>query len=373
MIYRTPSITSALQGELDRLAGLRNALGDEVKTRSRWMGSLRREVRASSIESSTSIEGFSVSPEEALALTSGLEIADRDEEDRQAVACYARAMDHVGTMSIDPSFRWLDRVILDLHFEACHFQREKDPGLWRTGPIGVTGRDGSLEYRGPDGGQVVALMGEVIEWLATGDLEVDVVVRAAMAHLHLISVHPFRDGNGRVSRIVQSLVLARQGLAAPEFFSIEEYLRAHTQEYYAALLGVQGGSYQPERDASSWIAFCVKAHIAQAQQRLAQIEQAAKRWQYLEALTGERGWPDRLTIALEQSLLGGTERGKYGEEAEVSPATASADFRRLLDAGLVVQRGRGRSTGYVASDLLREAIEDPSISGLRRESDGGRC
>lgn len=320
------------------------------------MGSLRREVRASSIEGSTSIEGFSVSPEEALALTSGRETSARDEESRQAVACYARAMDHVGTMGVDSSFRWLDRVILDLHFDACHFQRDQDPGLWRTGPIGVTVADGSLEYRGPDGEQVGKLMSEVVEWLADGDVDADVVVRAAMAHLHVISVHPFRDGNGRVSRIVQSLVLARDGLSSPEFFSIEEYLGAHTQEYYAALRQVQAGSYQPQRDASGWVAFCVEAHLVQARQRLAQIERAATRWRYLEELVAERGWPKRLVIALEQSLVGGTERGKYGEEADVSPATASADFRRLVDAGLVDQRGRGRNTSYVASPGLRKAL-----------------
>ena len=73
MIYSTPPITPALQEQLNELAKLREALGEEVKTPSRWMGSLRREVRASSIESSTSIEGFSVSPEEALALVSGQE------------------------------------------------------------------------------------------------------------------------------------------------------------------------------------------------------------------------------------------------------------------------------------------------------------
>lgn len=319
------------------------------------MGSLRREVRASSIESSTSIEGFSVSPEEALALVNGREAADRD-EDQQAVACYARAMDHVGTMAIDPSFHWLDRVILDLHFEACHFQRDKQPGLWRTGPIGVTAADGSLEYRGPDGERVVGLMDEVVDWLANGDLEVDVVVRAAMAHLHVTSVHPFRDGNGRVSRIVQSLILARDGLASPEFLSIEEYLGAHTQEYYAALREVQGGGYRPERDASSWVAFCIEAHIAQARQRLAQIEQAAARWEALERIVGRRDWPERLLIALEQSLVGGTDRAKYSAEAGVSLPTASADFRRLLDAELVDQLGRGRSINYRASDRLREAL-----------------
>lgn len=356
MIFATPQITPALQRQLAELDKLRAALGAEVKTSSRWMGSLRREVRASSIESSTSIEGFSVSPEEALVLANNRDVADRDQENRQAVACYARAMDHVGTMGVDPSFRWADRVILDLHFDACYFQPDKDPGLWRTGPIGVTAADGLLEYEGPDSERVVPLMDEVVKWLATGDLEVDVVVRAAMAHLHVVSIHPFRDGNGRVSRIVQSLVLAREGAAAPEFFSIEEYLGSHTQEYYAALREAQGGSYQPDRDASRWVTFCVVAHLAQARQRLAQIKEAATRWASLEELVGARNWPDRLVIALEQSLVGGTDRSKYGEEAAVSPATASADFRRLLDAGLVEQRGRGRNINYLASEPLRALI-----------------
>lgn len=362
MIYATPPITPALQQDLDELAKLRAALGAEVKTRSRWMGSLRRQVRASSIESSTSIEGFSVSPEEALALANDRDVADRDQESRQAVACYARAMDHVGTMGVDPSFRWVDRAILDLHFDACYFQRDKDPGLWRTGPIGVTAPDGSLEFEGPDNERVVPLMEEVVEWLAIRDLEVDVVVRAAMAHLHVASVHPFRDGNGRVARIVQSLVLARAGLSAPEFFSIEEYLGGHTPEYYAALREAQGGSFQPGRDASGWVSFCVVAHLAQARQRLAQIKQAATRWASLEELADARNWPDRLVIALEQSLAGGTDRGKYGAEADVSPATASADFRRLLDAGLVEQRGRGRSTSYLASERLRDMLKDASAA-----------
>jgi Fic family protein len=356
MIYATPPIDATLRQQLDELAELRAALGSEVKTPSRWMGRLRREVRASSIESSTSIEGFSVSPEEALELIDGRDVSDRDGENRQAVACYARAMDRVGTMAVDPSFRWADRVILDLHFDVCYFQRDKNPGLWRTGPIGVTAADGSLEYLGPDAGRVAALMDEVIAWLAEGDLEADVVVRAAMAHLHVTSVHPFRDGNGRIARIVQSLLLARAGLTTPEFFSIEEYLSNHTQEYYAALRDVQAGGYQPDRDASGWVSFCVQAHLAQARRRLAQIEAAATRWSALEELVEARSWPDRLAIALEQSLRGGTDRGKYAQEADVSQATASADFRRLLDAGLVTQRGRGRNTRYLASEMLREAV-----------------
>lgn len=320
------------------------------------MGSLRREIRAASITSSTSIEGFSVDPEEGIVLIERRTAALGD-ENRNAVVCYARAMDHAATMAADPSFRWSERAILDLHFDACYFQRDKDPGLWRTGPIGVTAADGSLEFHGPDAGDVPALMAEVVGWLAKEELGVDVAVRAAMAHLNVISVHPFRDGNGRISRIVQSLVLALSGTSSPEFFSIEEYLGQHTQAYYSALREAQGGGFHPERDATSWVEFCIEAHIAQARQRLNQIERAAARWSRLEALIADRSWPERLTIALEQALAGRTDRSRYAQEAEVSPATASNDLRRLQDAGLLRRRqAGGPSTAYEASDLLHDIL-----------------
>ncbi len=361
MLYATPTLTPDLQARLAELDRLRRTLASEVSRPTRWLGSLRRSLRARSIEGSTSIEGFSLAPEDALALIDGDASAEPEDENRMAVACYARAMDHVGALAQDPVFRWLDRVILDLHFDACYFQRDKDPGLWRGDPIGVTANDGSLEFQGPDADAVPGLMAELVAWLQDGDLDANVVVRAAMAHLHLTSIHPFRDGNGRVSRIVQSLVLARDGLMSPEFSSIEEYLGENTPAYYAALREVQDGGYKPERDASSWIAFCIDAHIAQAERRLAQIKMAAARWDHLEALVEKRGWPDRLAIALEQSLIGGTDRARYGKEADVSVATASADFRRLLDGGLVEQKGKGRSTRYHASHRLRaEVPTEPS-------------
>jgi Fic family protein len=359
MIYAPPQIDAALRGQLDTLHGLRQQLGTEVTRPARWLGSLRREVRAASIESSTSIEGYSVDPAEAIALTSGAKQPGSDDENRMAVACYARAMDHVGAMAEDPTFRWLDRVILDLHFDACHFQRGKDPGLWRSGEIAVTGPRG-IDYQGPPGRDVIGLMNEVVDWLAQDD-ETDVIVKAAVAHLNVISVHPFRDGNGRISRIVQSLVLALDGLVSPEFSSIEEYLGSHTRDYYAALREAQGGGYQPRRDTAGWVGFCLDAHIAQARQRLAQIDEAAKRWSYLEELVEERSWPERFTIALEQSLIGGTDRAAYMQEADISRASASNDFRRLLDSGLVEQTGRGRTIGYRASERLRQATVESLV------------
>jgi Fic family protein len=157
---------------------------------------------------------------------------------------------------------------------------------------------------------------------------------------------------------VQSLVLAREGLLAPELVSIEEHLGRNTDAYHATLQRVQGGSYRPERDAAPWVRFCVQAHREQARRRLEQIAGAAKRWSFLEQLVERRNWPDRLVIALEQSLLQGVGRASYGAEADVSAPTASNDFRRLLDAGLVVQQGKGRTTRYVASESLRGELHD---------------
>lgn len=348
-----------LAGAAERLAeldALWARLDREVSAPAPWIGNLRRLAQASAVESSVSIEGFSVAPGEALEIVAGAETLPLDDEGRSAVAAYAHAMDHVEVLALDPAFRWLDRVILDLHFDACAFQRDKSPGRWRSGPIRVTAPDGGTAYEGPDADEVVALMAEVIDWLDAADPGIHVAVLAAMAHLHLVSVHPFRDGNGRVARIVQALVLARGGLLSPEFSSIEDYIAAHSADYYAVLRQVQGGRYRPDGDASKWVDFCLDAHIAQARRRLEQVADAATRWAALERIALMNSWPDRLVIALEQSLVGGTDRSLYVREAGVSAPTASNDLRRLRDAGLVVQIGRGRSVRYHASDDLRARI-----------------
>jgi Fic family protein len=355
MIYATPQLDAPLRDDLAEFDRLCDELGARAGAAGPWLGSLRRQWRSSSAESSIEIEGFRVPSEERLAITSGAEPADPTDEDRMALASYARAMDHVGVMAADEGFEWVERVVLDLHFDACYFQKDQHPGLYRKTAIGVTGLEGRPPaYVGPPAEEVRPLMGEVTRWMCSGDLDAHLVVRAAMAHLHVVSVHPFEDGNGRISRIVQSLALALGGLLAPEFVTIEEHLGEHTEAYYVALREVQGGAYRPQRDATPFVRLCVEAHLAQARRRLLQLDRAAERWHYLERLVAERGWPDRLVIALEQSLFDATDRTKYADEAGVSAPTASNDLRRLLDAGLITRQGRGRATRYVASERVSD-------------------
>lgn len=357
MIYAVPTLSKKTVAELTRLDDLREQLGEQARQPVRWMGRLRRSFRAEAASSSIGIEGFHVTPREALDVVERHGDVPEADEDRAALACYARAMDHATTMAGDPSFRWLDRVILDLHFDACWFQPDRRPGLWRTGPVSVTMPDGAgLAYVGPDASDVPALMGEVVEWLSA-DTDDHVVVRAAMAHLNVVSVHPFEDGNGRISRIVQSLVLGRDGVLGPDLASIEEYLGRDTRGYYDVLRKVQAGSYQPQRDAAAWVDFCVRAHVEQARRRLDQLAAAGRRWAALEAIVESRGWPDRLVIALEHALFGRVDRASYVREADVSDASASNDLRRLVDAGFLVAQGQGRNVHYVPTPQLLELID----------------
>ena len=160
-----------------------------------------------------------------------------------------------------------------------------------------------------------------------------------MAHLNLVSIHPFRDGNGRVARIVQSLVLAKEGLLRPELVSIEPYLGRHTREYYAALEEVQGPSFDPARDASAWVEFCIEAHVFEATERRRWLEIANARHSFCERLAREHGYPERFVLALDQGAARLADnqrrlpaRGRRGEpDRGTGPAATPA--RRLARAG----------------------------------------
>src|ERR1700689_3066051 len=96
-------------------------------------------------------------------------------------------------------------------------------------------------------------------------LNSDPIVRSAMAHLNLVMIHPFRDGNGRMARALATLVLTRSDIGEPEFSSIEEWLGANTDDYYSVLAHTGHGSWQPRDNAHMWLTFNLRAHHMQAQ------------------------------------------------------------------------------------------------------------
>ncbi|MDQ6703397.1 MAG: Fic family protein [Pseudomonadota bacterium] len=116
-----------------------------------------------------------------------------------------------------------------------------NPGNYRRGWIGVrNSATGEVVHEGVDRDQLEELMSALIDYL--NDKEVGTpILKAAMAHLNLTLIHPFSDGNGRTARCLQTAVLAKEGIAAPEFSSIEEYIGRNQQEYYDILASTGGG------------------------------------------------------------------------------------------------------------------------------------
>ena len=349
---KSPSLLKRLS-ELDELRRyLAQNLGDSAQP---WTGALRRLAAAEATVGSTSIEGYGASLEDTVEILAGRHPSGTSGETRRIIAAYSQAMDRVAVLAEDRRFEWSPQTILDLHFLVCHPQPEAGPGRFRDGSIIVTRGPGREPYRPPPASDVPALVGEAVAWLTSRDLSRHPVVRAAMAHLNLVSIHPFRDGNGRLARVVQSLVLAREGLLRPELVSIEPYLGRHTREYYAVLEEVQGRTFEPHRDVSTWIEFCIEAHVFEAAERRRWLEVAYARHDFCEELARREGYPQRFSIALDQALLGlPVTNADYRRETDIASPTAAQDLQRLRRDGWLEQEGGGRSVRYVAGKKLRE-------------------
>jgi Fic family protein len=167
------------------------------------------------------------------------------------------------------------------------------------------------------------------------------MVRAAMAHLNLVMIHPFRDGNGRMARCLQTYVLACEQIVSPVFSSIEEYLGRNTPAYYNILDEVGGGSWRPENDPLPWIRFCLTAHYRQAMTTLTRIEELEDLWRTLSHVVTHRRLPERCIGPLcEVAYTGRIRRARYVKNVtitqaeEISDLTASRDLKALVTAGL---------------------------------------
>jgi Fic family protein len=362
MVFEIPELGREEEIALTKIDGLRKELRHYVAEPRRWVGSVRRMLAARAIQGSNSIEGYNVSMEDAVAAIEGDEPSEARIEDWQAVSGYRRAMTYVLQLAADEHFELSAHLIRSLHFMMTEYDLEASPGLWRPGPIWIRNDStGDVVYEGPDAEQVPELVDGLIEQLA-GNQDVSPMVRGAMAHLTLVMIHPFRDGNGRMSRCLQTLVLARDRILAPEWCSIEEYLGVNTQDYYALLGQVGDGAWNPQNDARPWVRFCLQAHYIQAMSVLRRVRESEKIWTELEGIMAKkRGLPERSIQALFDATVGMRVRNasyrsvlkKFASE-EISNQVATSDLRTLVGAGLLEQHGKKRGTYYLAGPPLIE-------------------
>lgn len=373
IIFRVPQNAAPETEVLAKIDEIRIGLKHALRAPTRWTGFLRRNLAARAIQGSNTIEGYNVTFEDAVAAVEGEQPTEAAEETRAAVLGYWNAMTYVLQRADDEHFAFNEELIRSLHYMMLSHDPKKHPGRWRPGPIFVR-REPSQEivYEGPDANLVPKLMGAFVEQIQTPDSSVHVIVRAAMSHLNLVMIHPFSDGNGRMGRCIQTLLLTRDGILAPPFSSIEEYLgsRGNTEAYYKVLGEVGAGSWHPERDARPWVRFSLTAHFHQALTVSRRLKEIAKLWDELETELKRRHLDERMIFALYDAAIGLRVRNpRYRAVAEVSIQIATRDLRALVQEGLLVPKGERRGRSYVASEVLttiekktREArvpLEDP--------------
>jgi Fic family protein len=363
MIYEIPSVGEGERAALERIDKLRRQLRFYVAEPRRWLGSVRRVLAARAIQGSNSIEGYNVSVEDAVAAIEGDDPAEARDEDWHAVMGYRRAMTYVLQLAQDPHFEYTAALLRSLHFMMTEYALDASPGLWRPGAIWVRNdATGQIVYEGPEADDVPGLVEELVKQLAA-DQEIPALIRAAMAHLNLVMIHPYRDGNGRMARCLQTLVLAREGILVPEFCSIEEYLGANTQAYYGVLAEVGRGRWSPQRDARPWVRFCLEAHYVQATSVLRRVRESEQIWDEIEHLIRSVRLHPRTLAALFDAAIGLRVRNSgyravlRSWDDEISNQVATTDLGLMVRAGFLEQKGKKRGTYYVAAGPLAEIRE----------------
>ncbi|HEX5181709.1 MAG TPA: Fic family protein [Allosphingosinicella sp.] len=232
-------------------------------------------------------------------------------------------------------------------------------GAWRneeSGPMqvvsGPVGRE-KVHYEAPAASGLGREMEAFLRWFE-GDEKTDPVLRAGIAHLWFVTIHPFEDGNGRIARAIADLALARSEGSSQRFYSMSSQIRAERKTYYDMLEQTQKGALE----ITPWLAWfldCLDRAFDAAEIILANVLHKARFW---EALAGQplnerqRKVINRLLDGFEGKLT----NAKWVALTKASPDTALRDITDLVQRGILVRDAAGgRSTSYALAELRDES------------------
>jgi Fic family protein len=378
VLYQTPPLDALDEIVLSMIADQKERLKLYTSnTPRRWLGTLRRSMMARAIQGSNSIEGYNASLDDAMAIVEDEPIVDDRTETARAIRGYRDALTYICQAARDPYFEFSKQFLKSLHFMMLGFDMSKCPGQWRPGAIFVVNsKTGETVYVGPDVELINPLIEELVDYLkkSNGDIP---IIKAAMAHLNLAMIHPFKDGNGRMARALQTLVIALGGTLHPAFSSIEEWLGENTSEYYQVLSSVGQGQWSPERSALPWIRFCLKAHYQQAATLIRRNEEYERLFEKITTICERKKLHERTQVVLFDAALGfRVTNQRHRSDADISEIVASRDLKKLSDAGLLIPVGEKRGRYYRAGEELKAArvetrlrrpIEDPYELAAKKE------
>ncbi len=258
--------------ELDEFKGAWRALGTLAPER---LSALRRVATIESIGSSTRIEGSKLTDREVERLLSNLDIKSFASRDEQEVAGYAEVMETVFQS-------WKDIAITENHIKQLHRdllkysgKDERHRGEYKTlrndvAAFDENGNQIGIVFETATPFDTPRLMTELIEWLdrARRDKQYHPLLIVAIFIVVLLAIHPFQDGNGRLSRILTTLLLLQAGYAYVPYSSLESVIEHSKEGYYLALRQTQQTIRTDNPNWQPWLSFLLRA-LQQQMQRLA--------------------------------------------------------------------------------------------------------
>ena len=341
-IQITPDLLTLLS-EIDEFKGAWRALGTLEPER---LNALRRVATIESIGSSTRIEGSKLTDREVELLLAKLEIKSFASRDEQEVAGYAAVIETVFQA-------WADIPVNENHLHQLHRDllqySEKDErhrGEYKKLPnnVGAFDADGKMigiVFETATPFDTPRRMADLVAWLdETRDLRrLHPLLIVAVFIVTFLEIHPFQDGNGRLSRILTTLLLLQAGYAYMPYSSLESVIEHSKEGYYLALRQTQTTIHTDKPNWQPWLLFFLRA-LQQQKRRLAEkVEREKMILSALPALSvqimDQTRKTGRVTLSDMVTLAGGVSRN-----------TLKKHFSSLVEKKLLVRHGAGKATWY---------------------------
>lgn len=347
MRFKTDTLTIApeilaLIAEIDEFKGAWRALGTLAPER---LSALRRVATIESIGSSTRIEGSKLTDREVERLLSNLEIQKFESRDEQEVAGYADVMETVfaHAEAIDITENHIKQLHRDLLAHSAKDERHR--GYYKTNPNHVSafdteGKEIGVVFETASPFETPRLMPELIAWTRTAMEErtIHPLLVIAIFTVVFLAIHPFQDGNGRLSRVLTTLLLLRSSYAYVPYSSLESVIEQTKESYYMALRRTQGTIRNDAPDWQPWVLYFLRALQQQKQRLEAKIERERIVIDALPALSvqildlaKDHG---RLTIGQIVTLTGANRN------------TIKKHLKDLVSSNHLTQHGTGKGTWY---------------------------
>jgi Fic family protein len=335
----------SLIAEIDEFKGAWRALGALAPER---LSALRRVATIESIGSSTRIEGSRLSDREVEHLLGRLHIQHFTTRDEQEVAGYAGVMDLL--INHWPEIPFTENYIRQLHRDLLAYS-EKD--AWHRGNYKISsnsvaafdeeGRQIGVVFETASPFKTPQLMNELIAWLNTSrDVrQLHPLLVTGIFVVVFLGIHPFQDGNGRLSRILTNLLLLQAGYAYVPYSSLESVIEQNKEGYYLALRQTQGTLSSGKPDWQPWLSFFLRSLHLQMRRLAVKIEREREIAAQL---------PDLAVQILEQARHHG--RVTMGEMIRLTGAsrnTLKEHFRSLVASRRLVRHGVGKGSWYTLS------------------------